>query len=147
MNRHTLQAALHKKNQATLDLDIDTTEAVANKADAQWTYQKNRGYMPMVDHLAEVGQIVSRNFRPGNASLTSENLEFIQQCEQGLSKGMRMGGWLRIDETGYQQKIIEYCDQENIQYTIRATFSQSLKVNGNSGSSGSVCLKFRKIAI
>lgn len=65
VNKGLLKAALHKRKGITLD--IDATEIMANKADAQWTYKKNKGYMPMVGHIAEVGQIVACDFRQGNA--------------------------------------------------------------------------------
>ena len=57
VNKAVLKAALHQRKGITLD--IDATEVIANKADAQWTYKKNKGYMPMVGHVAEVGQIVA----------------------------------------------------------------------------------------
>jgi len=38
------KAALHQRKGITLG--IDATEVIANKADAQWTYKKNKGYMP-----------------------------------------------------------------------------------------------------
>ncbi|SFV87965.1 hypothetical protein MNB_SUP05-SYMBIONT-5-578 [hydrothermal vent metagenome] len=39
---------------------------IANKANAQWTYtiyKKHKGYMPMVGHIAQTGQIVATDFR------------------------------------------------------------------------------------
>ena len=107
VNKAILKAALHRRKGITLD--IDATEVVANKADAQWTYKKNKGYMPMVGHIAEIGQIVACDFRSGNASPAKENLEFIQQCEHSLPDGCFVQS-LRIDAAGYQKKIIEYCD-------------------------------------
>ena len=124
VNKAILKAALHQRKGITLD--IDATEVIANKADAQWTYKKNKGYMPMVGHVAEVGLIVAADFRPGNASPARENLEFIQQCQQSLPDACFVKS-LRIDAAGYQKKIIEYCDKENIQYAIRAKTSASIK--------------------
>jgi hypothetical protein len=51
---------------ACITLDIDTSEVIANKADAQWTYKGNKSYMPMVGHIAQTGQIVATDFRAGN---------------------------------------------------------------------------------
>ncbi|MBT6081126.1 MAG: hypothetical protein HOG56_12375, partial [Gammaproteobacteria bacterium] len=42
VNQRILQTALHHKREVTLD--IDASEIVANKSEAQWTYKKNRGY-------------------------------------------------------------------------------------------------------
>ena len=109
VNQAVLQSALHQCKAVTLD--IDATEVIANKAGAQWTYKKNKGFMPMVGHIAETGQIVAADFRPGNASPARENLEFIKQCQQSLPKGCIIGA-LRIDAAGYQTRIIKYCDEK-----------------------------------
>ena len=103
VNKAVLQAALRRRKKVTLD--IDATEIVANKADAQWTYNKNKGYMPMVGHIAETGQVVSGDFRQGNAAPAKENAEFIQQCQRALPHGCTVGA-LRIDAVGYQTS---YC--------------------------------------
>jgi len=124
VNQRILKTTLHNKKAVTLD--IDATEIISHKAQAQWTYKKNPGYMPMVGHIAETGQIVACDFREGNASPARENLEFIQQCEEALPAGCQVDK-LRIDAAGYQTKIIQYCDQQGIQYAIRAKLSRSLK--------------------
>jgi len=124
VNQRVLAAALHNKKAITLD--IDATEIIANKRDAQWTYKKNRGYMPMVGHIAETGQIVACDFREGNESPAKENLEFIQHCQDSLPQGVYIQK-LRIDAAGYQQSIIEYADQQHIQYAIRAKMSRAVK--------------------
>ena len=128
VNKAILKAALHQRKGITLD--IDATEVIANKADAQWTYKKNKGYMPMVGHVAEVGQIVACDFRNGNASPAKENLEFIHQCEHSLPDGCFVQS-LRIDAAGYQKKIIQYCDTKNIRYAIRAKTSATIKEQMN----------------
>ena len=124
VNKAVLQAALRRRKKVTLD--IDATEIVANKADAQWTYNKNKGYMPMVGHIAETGQVVSCDFRQGNAAPAKENFEFIQQCQRALPHGCTVGA-LRIDAVGYQTRIIQYCDEQKIDYAIRATMSPRIK--------------------
>ena len=124
VNKAVLQAALHRRKAITLD--IDATEIVANKADAQWTYNKNKGYMPMVGHIAETGQVVACDFRQGNAAPAKQNFEFIRQCQRALPSGCSVDA-LRIDAAGYQTNILQYCDQQNIRYAIRAKMSPSIK--------------------
>ncbi len=124
VNQAVLQSALHRCKAVTLD--IDATEVISNKACAQWTYKKNKGFMPMVGHIAETGQIVATDFREGNASPARENLEFIKQCQQSLPEGCRIHK-LRIDAAGYQTKIIKYCDDEDILYAIRAKTSAAIR--------------------
>jgi hypothetical protein len=124
VNKAVLQATLHRRKRVTLD--IDATEVVAHKADAKWTYNKNKGYMPMVGHIAETGQVVSCDFRQGNASPSKQNFEFIQQCQRALPHGCTVGA-LRIDAAGYQTRIIQYCDEQQIDYAIRAKMSSSVR--------------------
>ena len=124
VNQAILKAALHQRKGITLD--IDATEIITHKAEAQWTYKNNKGYMPMVGHVAEVGQIVACDFRNGNTSPAKENLEFIHQCEQSLPRDCFVQA-LRIDAAGYQKKIIEYCDRKSIRYAIRAKTSATIK--------------------
>ena len=124
VNKAILKAALHHRKGVTLD--IDATEIIAHKADAQWTYKKNKGYMPMVGHIAEVGQIVACDFRRGNASPAKQNLEFIQQCQQSLPNDCFVQS-LRIDAAGYQKNIFKYCNEHEINYAIRAKTSATVK--------------------
>ncbi len=95
VNQSLLQSALHCRKKVTLD--IDATEIVANKANAKWTYNKNKGFMPMVGHIAETGQVVAVDFRQGNVPPAQDNLAFIQQCRQSLPKGCALNA-LRIDQ-------------------------------------------------
>lgn len=80
----------------------------------------------MVGHIAETGQIVSCDFRPGNSSPAKNNLEFIQQCQQALPGDCHVKA-LRIDAAGYQESIIRHCDENTIRYAIRAVKSTAIK--------------------
>ena len=69
VNKAVLQSALHRCKKVTLD--IDATELVAHKAEAQWTYNKKKGFMPMVGHIAETGQVVAVEFPPGQCAASA----------------------------------------------------------------------------
>lgn len=124
VNKTLLQSALHRCKKVTLD--IDATEIVAHKAGAQWTYNKNKGFMPMVGHIAQTGQVVAVDFRQGNSPPAQDNLAFIKQCQQSLPGGCTINA-LRIDAAGYQTKIIAYCDEQDIDYAIRAKSSAAMR--------------------
>ncbi len=105
VNQALLQSALYRCKKVTLD--IDATEIVAHKADAQWTYNKNKGFMPMVGHIAETGQVVAVDFRQGNippaqdihyairaktsaamrAQIEAARDSDSQECSEGISLG------------------------------------------------------------
>ena len=124
VNQSVLACALHQCKEVTLD--IDATEIVSHKSEAHWTYNKNKGFMPMVGHIAEVGQVVTVDFRKGNVSPARDNLTFIKQCQHALPHGCTVNR-LRIDAAGYQSNIIEYCDEQNIRYAIRAKTSNAMR--------------------
>lgn len=131
INQAVLQSALHRCKEVTLD--IDATEIIADKTSAQWTYNKNKGFMPMVGHIAQTGQIVAVDFREGNVPPAQDNLAFIRQCQQSLPEGCTLNA-LRIDSAGYQTKIIAYCDEHGIEYAIRAKSSASMRAQFEAAS-------------
>ena len=124
VNQAVLQSALHRCKKITRD--IDATEIVAHKADAQWTYNSHKGFMPMVGHIAQTGQVVAVDFRKGNVPPAQDNLAFSKPCQRSLPIGCTVNA-LRIDAAGYQTKIIAYCDNHNIEYAIRAKTSATMR--------------------
>ena len=113
-------------NCKSLTLDIDATEVIAHNSTALWTYKGNKGYMPMLGHIAETGQVVAYDFRQGNVPPSKDNLAFIQHCVQSLPEGFAFKV-LRADAASYQQSIIKYCDQQNMEYVIRAKMSRNIR--------------------
>lgn len=124
VNRLVLQASLHNCKKVTLDIDATLSES-KNKS-AQWTYKKCKGYMPMVGHIAQTGQVVATEFREGNVAPASKNLEFIRRCEAALPVGVILSA-VRIDAAGYQAEILDVCMNRHLKFAIRAKMSPSLK--------------------
>ena len=124
VNQLLLQATLGNCKRVTLD--IDATEVIAHNSTALWTYKGNKGYMPMLGHIAETGQVVAYDFRRGNVPPSKDNLTFIQHCVQSLPEGFAFKS-LRADAASYQQSIIKYCEQQNMKYAIRAKMSSNIK--------------------
>lgn len=90
-------------------LDIDATQIVAEKEEAKMTYKGERGYMPIVGHLAENGLIIGEEFRQGNDAPGARNLEFIRYCAGQMPAGRRIAN-LRSDSAAYQADIINWCE-------------------------------------
>jgi hypothetical protein len=106
-------------------LDIDATGIVAEKQSAKMTYKGFKGYMPIVGHIAEHGLVVGDEFREGNESPGARNLAFIKHCVRQLPKGKRITA-LRSDSAAYQADIINYCEQEGIQFAIGADLDEAV---------------------
>jgi hypothetical protein len=63
-----------------------------------------KGYMPMVGHVAEADLVAGYEFREGNAALAARNLEFLQVCERNMPKGKKITA-VRADSAAYQAAI------------------------------------------
>lgn len=124
VNRVLLKAALGSCREVTLD--IDATAILCGKRDARYTYLKEKGYMPMVGHIEQTGQIVSMQFRRGHVPPAKDNFGFIKQCEAALPEDVKVNR-LRIDAAGYQHAIIDDAIDRGIGFAIRAKLSASCR--------------------
>jgi len=119
VHRQVLRRALNREAATGYTLDIDATQIVAEKREAKWTYKKERGYMPLVGHLAENGLVVGHEFREGNASPQAGNLEFIERCAAEMPRGKRIAH-VRSDSAGYQASIVNWCEEHGATFAIGA---------------------------
>ena len=119
VNRELLRVGLQDDDLREYTLDIDATQIVAEKRDAKRTYKGERGYMPIAGHLAENGMVVADEFRSGNTSPGSRNLEFIRHCTNQMPEGRRIAH-LRSDSAAYQAKVFNWCDDQSITFAIGA---------------------------
>ncbi len=126
VHRKQLKWALKREERKEYTLDIDATEIVAEKHEAHVTYKGNRGYMPMVGHLAENGLVVHEEFREGNEAPASRNLEFIESCAAIMPKGKRIA-CLRADSAAYQAAVINHCERKGILCAIGAKQDAAVK--------------------
>ena len=126
VNNDILKLGLAEISEKDLTLDIDATAIEAGKYGAQYTYKGFKGYMPMVGHIADNGMIIYEEFREGNIPPAADNYQFVIKCISQLPNGKRIKH-LRADAASYQTKIIQYCDDNDISYTIGGEMSNSLK--------------------
>lgn len=119
VHEHLLRRFLHREEQRDYTLDIDATQIVAEKREAKVTYKGERGYMPLVGHLAENGLVIHEEFRDGNASPGAGNLEFLKACAAKLPKGKRIAA-IRADSAAYQAKIFNWCEETGKTFAIGA---------------------------
>jgi len=126
VNRQVLKRALKRERGKGYTLDIDATGIEAEKESAKMTYKGFTGYMPMVGHLAENALIVGDEFREGNDSPGSRNLEFLKYCERQMPKGKKIKAF-RSDSAAYQAKVINYCQANGIEYAIGGDLDAAVK--------------------
>jgi hypothetical protein len=120
---------LRDDERTNFTLDIDATQIVAEKREARYSYKGEKGYMPMVGHIAEKSLVIDHEFREGNAAPAAGNLEFVQACERNMPKGKRIKA-VRADSAAYQADIFNYCEETYKVFAIGA--DQNAAVNPTS---------------
>ena len=125
VNRRMLKRGLKGDGIKGYTLDIDATGIEAQKQSAKMTYKGFTGYMPMVGHLADNGLVVGDEFRQGNESPGSKNLDFIKYCERQMPEGKRIAA-LRADSATYQASVINYCERNGIEFAIGADLDEAV---------------------
>jgi Transposase DDE domain group 1 len=108
VNRRVFRRLSRNDQRLGYTLDIDATQIVVEKREARYTYKGEKGYMPLLGHIAETGLVIGFEFREGNAAPAAGNLEFLQACEGAMPKGKKISA-LRADSAAYQAAIFNYC--------------------------------------
>ncbi len=127
MSRKVLERALKRDDgREAYTLDIDATQIVAEKRAAKYTCKGERGYMPLVGHLAENGLVVAEEFREGNDSPGARNLEFIRHCAAQMPHGKRIAH-LRSGSAAYQAAIFNDCEAERRSFAIGADLGAAVQ--------------------
>lgn len=102
--------------------DVDGTLIESHKGDAAYSYKNERSYHPMTGWLSDGRRapICSYSkFRQGNASAQTDLLEALQHTET-LIPIDKIIKYFRSDSAAFQVKIIDYCNDNDIYYTITA---------------------------
>ena len=72
-------------------LDPDATEIIGEKADALFSYNGEKGYMPMFGFLYETPVCIYDEFREGNVAPAYRQKEFYLECKGRMPDGKRIG--------------------------------------------------------
>ena len=106
-----------------LTIDPDATIIEADKREAEWTYQKVKGYQPLLAYVNEV--CVHHEFRAGSVTAGTGALEFIKECEKKLPAGKRL--YWRSDSAWYQAEVINHASQGGRTFSITADQDSAVK--------------------
>ena len=126
INNQIIRRTIKRDTTTEYTLDIDATQIVAEKQTANMTYKGEKGYMPMVGHLAENGLVVGDDFRAGNIAPATSNLEFIKHCCKQLPKRNRISA-LRADSATYQARVFNWCEKNAISFAIGGRLDSATK--------------------
>lgn len=108
-------------------LDADATEIIGEKADALFTYNWNKGYMPMLGFLYEVAVCLYEEFREGNVPPAYGQKAFYLECKRRMPAGKRIS-YYRSDSASYQAGLFNQLEKDKVKYAITADQDKAVKL-------------------
>jgi hypothetical protein len=107
-------------------LDADAMEIIGEKDDALFTYNGNKGYMPVAGFLYETPVCLYDEFREGNVAPAWGQKEFYLQCKQRMPRGKEIG-YYRADSASYQAELFNQLEEDGVKYAITADQDKAVK--------------------
>lgn len=117
---------LERDERKDYTLDADATFIAGEKRDAQFSYLKAKGYMPMLGFLFEPGLCLCDAFREGNQAPAEGQLEFYRECKKRLPAGKTIGRY-RADSASYQSELINELEADRVDWAITARQDSAVK--------------------
>jgi hypothetical protein len=108
-------------------LDADATEIIGEKAEALFTYNGNKGYMPMLGFLYETPVCLYDEFREGNVAPAYGQKAFYMECKGRMPFGKRIR-YYRSDSASYQAELFNQLEEDGVKYTITADQDKAVKL-------------------
>ena len=84
------QRIMKRDGREDYTLDSDATEIIGEKTDALFTYNGNKGYMPMLGFLYEAAICLYDEFREGNVPPAYGQKGFYLECKRLMQSGKRI---------------------------------------------------------
>jgi hypothetical protein len=107
-------------------LDADATEIIGEKAEALFTYNGNKGYMPMLGFLYEIPVCLYDEFREGNVAPAYGQKEFYLESKRRMPEGKRIG-YYRSDSASYQADLFNQLEEDGVRYGITVDQDKAVK--------------------
>lgn len=118
--RDTLNARiLRRDGRKEYTLDADAMFVEGEKREAQFSYLKEKGYMPMLGFLFEAKVCLLDEFREGNVPPGARQFLFYRECKARMPKEKRIG-FYRADSASYQEELINELEADGVFWAITA---------------------------
>lgn len=110
----------------TATIDVDAVICPTHKKSSLYSYKKEKGYQPLNAYWHEQGTLVFSEFRDGNVNSNYRVAEFAKEAFSRLPNHLSHR-FLRMDSAGYNFDLMEYCQTNQIGFSISAKLCKSLK--------------------
>lgn len=136
-NDHLTKQVIGRQEEREYLLDVDATLIPSEKERAQWTYQKVKGYQPVMGFLQAGegkderdgglrGLIIADEFRDGNVPSGAKAVAFLERCRSKLPPGRRLKA-LRADSAWYQAEVFNWCQKNEVRLVVCADQDKAVK--------------------
>jgi len=107
-------------------LDADAMEIIGEKDDALFTYNGNKGYMPVAGFLYGTPVCLYDEFREGNVAPAFGQKGFYLQCKQRMPRDKKIG-YYRADSASYQADLFNQLEEDGVKYATTADQDKAVK--------------------
>ena len=119
--------SIRKSGERDITIDIDWTGIKANKQESNRTYKGFKGMASLTAFIGETGACAGSWFRNGNISPLSDIKPMLAHIVSNLEgNGDIHVKRFRSDSAGYQAEVINFCEDHNIRYGIRARMDNAV---------------------
>jgi hypothetical protein len=108
-------------------LDIDASFVKAAKKKAAYSYLNEKGYMPMMAALAELGLFVDDEFREGNVSPQDGHIAVYRRAKAMVESAGKKIARFRADSASYRADLINVLEEDRVLFTITADQDRAVK--------------------
>jgi hypothetical protein len=134
VNDHLTAQVLKRDGCEGYVLDTDATIIESEKKAAQWTYQKVKGYQPLLGFLHPEnrqvkeagGMVIADEFREGNEPAGAKAVAFLQRCARKVPAGKKLKA-VRADSAWYQAKVFNWCDDSKVRLVVGGDLDAAVK--------------------
>ncbi len=127
INDNLTRKVLKRAEGEEFTLDIDAMEIEAGKREALYTYNGNKGYMPIMGFIVELDWCIKNELREGNICPSERNYEFTKEIVELVEGCNKRIAKFRSDSAGYQARLMNYLNERGTKYTITVDHDVSVK--------------------
>jgi hypothetical protein len=118
---------LARTKETDFTLDTDATYMETDKECAKYNYEKVKSFSVLMSFLAEVDLCLCCEYRNGNVSPATRIKEELEYAFKELKRKGKRLAYFRSDSAAYTAKIIDFCNDNKVTFTITADKDVSVK--------------------
>ena len=125
VNGKLVRRLMRAKGLRRVTVDFDATFIRSGVRTAAMSYLGERGWMPMLAFIAELGVVLYDELRPGNTSPGADALGVLRRAVEQLPAGTEVA--VRADSAWYIAELMDYCHERGWRFCISAAMDRAVR--------------------